>query len=249
MLQNILTEKNYLLPMLVTGMLLLAAVFLLFYRFQLNRRCEKQLKRLKEDHISELKHFQERTREETMSFIAAELHDHIGQLLAVVKLNLALQKDPKLDETRELVSRIIKDMRDLVHSMNSENIRHQDLAVSISGEVERLSRLPYTISCHIHSVPYLMPPQKQISIFRIFQECISNIIKHSAAKNIAVELYFDENLFTLVIRDDGEGFDNNPLYRGLGLQNMEQRARLLGAALTVDTSPGTGCHVTLTIRP
>src|SRR5690606_20811128 len=147
--------------------------------------------------LRERRLFQEKVREETMSFIAGELHDHIGQLLAVVKLNLALQKDPRLDETRELVSRIIKDMRDLVHSMNGENISHQDLAVSIRGETERLSRLSYNISCHIHSTPYLMSPHKQISIFRIFQECISNIIKHSAAKNIAVELYFDENLFTL----------------------------------------------------
>lgn len=249
MSQNIVTERTFFLPLLTAGILLLIALFLLIYLYQLNRRYKKQLKMLKAGHIAELKYAQEKTREETMNFIAAELHDHIGQLLAVAKLNLTLQKDPKLNETRELVSRAIKDMRDLVHSMNSDNVSHQDLAISITREVERLSHSSYTISCHIHSQPYLMSPQKQISIFRIFQECISNIIKHSAAKNIAVELYFDENLFTLVIRDDGEGFDNNLLHQGLGLQNMEHRARLLGAVLTVDTSPGTGCHITLTIKP
>jgi len=248
MFQNVVTEESRLMPLL-TAVFLLTIIVLLALLYQLKRKQKKQLEALKFRYDAELKHAQERIREETLSYIGAELHDHIGQLLAVVKLNLALHKDPKLNETHELVARIIKDMRDLVHAMNSENIERQDLAASISREVERLSRLSYAISCHIHSEPYLMGPQKQIGIFRIFQECISNIIKHSAAKNIAVELYFDENLFTLVIRDDGEGFDNGSPYRGLGLQHMEQRARLLGGALSVDTSPGTGCHIMLTIHP
>lgn len=228
----------------------LLIIVLVFYIKHLSKRHKFEISRIKETYSNKLHNTQIKVKEDTLNFIAAEIHDHIGQLLAVVKLNLAMQKDPKLDEARGLVSKIIKDMREMVQSMKADKVRHQNLAESIENEVKRLQQTSaYTITFRPRGDPYLFKAEHQVGIFRIFQECITNIIKHSDAKNIAVELYFQAKLFTLVIRDDGQGFDNNLASMGVGLQNMEYRAQLLGAILEVDTSPGTGCSVTLTIIP
>ena len=228
----------------------LLVIVLLVSISNLKKKHKLEILKVKEIYSDKLQNAQIKVKEETLSFIAAEIHDHIGQLLAVVKLNLAMQKDPKLDEARALVSKIIKDMREMVQSMKAERVRHQNLAESIENEVKRLQQTSaYTITFRPRGEPYLVKPESQVGIFRIFQECITNIIKHSDAKYIAVELYFQAKLFTLVIRDDGQGFDNSLAKMGVGLQNMEYRAQLLGASLEVDTSPGTGCSVTLTIIP
>jgi signal transduction histidine kinase len=228
----------------------ISIVSLILFLNKLKRKHHREIINLKESHRNDLQNLRIKVKEDTLNFIAAEIHDHIGQLLAVVKLNLAMQKDPKLNESRALVSRIINDMREMVHSMSADKVRHQNLDQSIENEVKRLQQTStYSISYSPKGEPFLIRSEKQVGIFRIFQECITNIIKHSDARNIAVELYFQAKLFTLVIRDDGQGFDNRSANVGVGLQNMEYRAQLLGASLEVDTSPGTGCSVTLTIVP
>jgi len=238
-------------PIVLLLILSIFSILLLFlFINKLKRKHRLEIINLKESHRSALQNARIKVKEDTLNFIAAEIHDHVGQLLAVVKLNLAMQKDPKLNESRALVSRIINDMREMVHSMSADKVRHQSLAKSIENEVKRLQQTStYTISYLARGEPFLIRSEKQVGIFRIFQECMTNIIKHSDARNIAVELYFQAKLFTLVIRDDGQGFDNSSANMGVGLQNMEYRAQLLGANLEVDTSPGTGCSVTLTIVP
>lgn len=232
------------------GILLLVILVLLLTIKKLRTRHKNQLNQLDAQHRKEVQSVKIRVREETLNYIASEIHDHIGQLLAVVKMNLALQQDPKLNEARELISRIIKDIREIVHAMNAEQVTHHDLAESIEKEIQRLrNSCNYHIDFRPHGKPFLMNAKTQAGVFRIFQECISNIIKHADAKNIAVELYFEEKLFTLVIRDDGRGFEAPAAGHGLGLQNMEYRAQLLGGTLELNTSPGTGCSVTLTIIP
>jgi signal transduction histidine kinase len=231
-------------------MSILLIIFLLLILKNIKRKHRLEVLKLNDTYAGNLQNAQIKVKEETLNYIAAEIHDHIGQLLAVVKLNLAMQKDPKLDEPRALVSRIIKDMREMVQSMKADKVRYQNLSDSIENEVKRLQQTSaYSITFRPRGEPFLFKAEKQVGIFRIFQECITNIIKHSDAKNIAVELYFQAKLFTLVIRDDGQGFDNSSARMGVGLQNMEYRAQLLGARLEVDTSPGTGCSVTLTIIP
>lgn len=221
-----------------------AVIFLLVHIY----RIKKKYRRLEDEFRLELTRSQIKIREDTLHYIAGEIHDHIGQLLAVVKLNLAVLKDPKVKDCIDMLGNVATEMRLLVHSMRADDIGRNPIDKIIEKEISRLQKSSnYDISLLLYGDPFLMDAEKQLVIFRIFQECLTNIIKHSEAKNISVELYFQAKLFTLVIRDDGRGFDSNNAFSGLGLMNMQLRAKGIGADLSVDTSIGSGCSVCVTV--
>ncbi len=188
-------------------------------------------------------------KDQTMNNIAAEIHDHIGQLLSVIKLNLALNPDPELKETKNLVAQVIKDVRSLAHSMHSEALGGKSIAELILTEVERLKKsTTLQLQFQQEGDAHTFDPQTEIFLFRIFQECINNILKHAEAKNVFVELIYGLSLLTISITDDGKGFEIDTLKEGLGLRSINYRAKLIGAKLDVVSSPGSGTKISLEIK-
>ncbi len=91
-----------------------------------------------------------------------------------------------------------------------------------------------------------MLQQNEMVLFRIVQESLNNILKHSKAKNIHIEMHYGHELFKLAINDDGEGFDALQLdatQTGIGLNNMKNRASLIGALFSIESAPGKGTNV------
>ena len=84
-------------------------------------------------------------------------------------------------------------------------------------------------------------------MYRIVQEQINNIVKHSSANSVLIELFAEENNIHLIITDDGTGFDVNTVKKGQGLKNMRSRAELLNGATEMITAPGKGCKLKVTI--
>ena len=239
----------------ITGFII---YFVILYR-------EKQLKNKKEQEElqanfqQELLKTQLEVQEQTLNYISTEIHDNITQVLSFVKLTLGniasgIDDDRKIkvSETRELVSQTITDLRDLSKSLSFEHIASQGLIRTIENERERVNKSGLiNISIEQDGNSYSMGEQRELVLFRIFQEALNNTLKYSGARHLKVALEYRTDLFNLTLEDDGAGFlmeslDNKA---GSGLRNMKNRAALIGGTATIDSSPGKGCCITVTIDP
>jgi len=185
--------------------------------------------------------------EQTMKSIAQEVHDNIGQVLSVAKLNLnmmncnepAIILKEKIDDISELLQKAIHDLRDLSKSLHSDIITERGLIKAIENEVDVLRKTgAYTIGLNVEGSAYHLPEQKELILFRMFQEIMNNIIKHAQASLIEVKVTFQPEHFLLYVGDNGQGFDLTDIdvTKGLGLRNIINRSQLIGAFYTIDSN-------------
>ena len=193
---------------------------------------------------------QERTR------IARELHDDIGSSLAVVAIELMRadqpvsgspgQKHPGIPEIYRKLQEIATRVSRLSHQLHSPMLDYFGLAKAVQKECREFSelhRLPVACSCN--DVPVKMNPPVALSVFRVVQEALHNVAKHSRASRVAVTLTASTNELTLLISDNGVGFDveASRLASGLGLISMRERIRLIGGDFEISSQPGLGTNI------
>ena len=174
------------------------------------------------------------------SRFAKDLHDSYGQLIAVLKLNLQTIERKVSDKSVD-DKRMFSNSNSVLESM-SDNLRRicfglMPLTLEEHGLTEALQELAYKINAtgslkikvNAKSKLLGLNENKMISVFRICQEWINNIIKHSDAGNVEIEISGDENSYSVLIKDDGSGFDKSKLMNGSGYgwKNIQSRARLL----------------------
>ena len=197
--------------------------------------------------------------DQTLNYISGEIHDNITQVLSFVKLSLAMpkstaetEKQLKIKESRELIAQAISDLRDLSKSLSYEHITSLGLSKTIGIEMERVNKSGLVeISFELDGEAYPLGPQPELVLFRIFQEGLNNVLKHSGAKHFMVRLQYQADLFTLTLEDDGMGFspDLQGHKNGSGLKNIINRAALIGGSATINSSPGKGCSIIVTLNP
>lgn len=220
---------------------------------------KKEQERLHANFRQELLKTQIEIQEQTLNHTSREIHDNITQVLSFVKLTLGLTKNlgeketqVKINESRELVGQTINDLRDLSKSLSFEYITSLGLVKTIEKEVDRINKSGLIeLSFLLDGEPYVLGEQRELVLFRIFQEALNNALKHSGAKLFKITLQYHSDLFNLTLEDDGEGFSLQALDNksGSGLRNMENRASLIGGIATIDSYPGKGCSVKVTLNP
>ena len=197
--------------------------------------------------------------EETQTHISREIHDNITQVLSFVKLNLAMivnadekLKNEKINENRELVSQVITDLRDLSKSLSFEHITKLGLVKTIETEVIRINKSGILAAeIVVDGDVYALGEQRELVLFRIFQEALNNTLKYSGARLLKIGLQYRPEMFNLSLLDDGIGFsiqspDN---LKGAGLRNMKSRATIIGAKATINSTPGKGCKINICLNP
>ena len=139
----------------------------------------------------------------------------------------------KVNDTKQLVSKALRDLRDLSRSMHGDKIAELGLQASIESELKILQNTgQFTTSLRVDGSLYNLEPQKEMVLFRMVQEALNNAIKHSKAKNIEVRIQYEPTIFRLSIIDNGIGFNPSTLQSsetGIGLKNMQNRAALINA--------------------
>ena len=197
--------------------------------------------------------------EQTLKNIAQEIHDNIGQVLSLAKLNLGTfavipdaATQTKVEDTKKLVSKALRDLRDLSRSMHGDKIAELGLVESISDELKILQNTGKFITrLQIEGEQYKLEPQKEMVIFRMVQEALHNAIKHSNARNINVQLNYDPGIFYLSVIDNGSGFDTATLKSietGIGLKSMQNRATLIGAVFSIRSGDSNGTVITIELK-
>jgi signal transduction histidine kinase len=254
-------EINSLITFL-TIVFLLAPAFLVAYIFVYNRRKKRHIEEKKLMQLtfaSELTKTQLEVQEQTMQTIGAELHDNIGQLLSLTSLTLnSIELDneakarQKIDDSIELTIRSIKEMRLLGHLLQGDQLVAVGLVEAIRQLVSWMERagryeIVYTAG---DEIPANSNADKDLIIFRITQEIFNNIIKHSAATEITIDLDYGEGLLELRIADNGVGFATDeapPGKHGMGLQNIRKRAGIIGGEANISSDQGKGTQIIISV--
>ncbi|WP_336515835.1 sensor histidine kinase [Pollutibacter soli] len=186
--------------------------------------------------------------EQTLKNISQEIHDNIGQVLSLVKLNLFKtdveegdQLRRRILDSRNLVSKAIVDLRDLSHSLNTDYVEENGLIPALAYELEMIAKTGILkTAMQVNGNSRAFDKQKELIIFRIAQEAFQNVIKHAQASELVVVADFQESGFLLSIRDDGCGVNklepNSTNGKpGMGIRNMQKRAEMIKGYVSISS--------------
>src|SRR5215510_3933832 len=186
--------------------------------------------------------------------IARELHDDLGQGLALltVALDLLRQKPPeavgqlgaRVQELLRHVRQLSSSVHELSHQLHPAKLEQLGLPAAIAGLCHELNhRHGLKIEFAEHQIPPAIAPETALCLYRIAQEALANSIKHSGAQHIRVELHGTDDAIALRIVDDGSGFDASSIQGGLGLVSMRERVFSLGGGIAIYSQPSDGTRV------
>jgi two-component system NarL family sensor kinase len=245
---------------LVTALVMLLLGFLLFMllwqRGKNNRfNSEKEMMRAKFN--EQLLRSQLEIQEQSFNVISMEIHDNVGQTLSLLKVqvNIMEQRDlldkSLLGDIKENVGKAMADLRDIANSLSTERIQTSSLSKMTAHELRRIRNIGVQkVDLEVVGEEREIKIDKKLILFRIIQEGLQNIIKHSTALNVLIRFTFGRELLTIVISDDGKGFDPALLYTGeggLGLKNIVSRAAIIAGAATIDSMAGAGTTITISV--
>jgi signal transduction histidine kinase len=192
--------------------------------------------------------------------LARDLHDSVvqklfGIVLASQSAATLFDRDAdaargQLDRLQELTREAIQELRSLIFQLRPADVESDGLAAALAKHVSVLRKVhAQTIALEVAGDPRLRPGVDE-EVFRIAQEALHNALKHAAAARLEVNLAEEPARLSLIVRDDGVGFDpGEPAHRSrrLGLTSMEERARALGGELTIESTPGAGTTIGLEV--
>jgi signal transduction histidine kinase len=193
--------------------------------------------------------------EQTLKRVSWELHDNLGQVASIIKINLntmqladTAKAAEKIESTKELTRQLIYDIKALSVSLGSDRLKQAGLPRVLQTEVDRLNKTgEFTASFTQEGIMPFIDDDKAVILYRMAQEILNNMVKHSGAINIKLDLTIKGNLFTLAFTDDGAGFDVAAKIEsgGAGLKNLYNRAKLINATLNISSNPGRGTYTSI----
>ncbi|MBB6611771.1 hypothetical protein H7F15_12035 [Pontibacter sp. Tf4] len=251
-----------------TALLLLLGMFITFMTLTYQKKRllhQQEVTELVDSYQKEMLKAQLEMQEQTFLSISQEIHDNVGQVLSLARLNISTLENTitqagasKLATSKELIDQAIQDLRDLSKRLNSKYVTQQPLSALLKFQLELIGKTG-VIDTSFDLIGQELPvaPDKKLILFRIAQEAINNILRHAQADAIAVRVSFRADGMTLNISDNGRGFDQaDPapallhMAGGTGITNMHSRAAMIGAKFSIESTPGAGTlvHLELPIR-
>ena len=200
---------------------------------------------------AELAKAQVEIQQHTLRNISWELHDNIGQLLTLAKIQAqnAQEKPAELVQAIDSIGEALNELRDLSIHINPESLKNLKLHQAIMAVTDRFNRLGVIVAdTQIKGTPIALNAQEELLLFRIVQEFFTNTIKYAKAKKLNVVCAYSENTVAIACRDNGIGFDPSQIHEGLGLRNMRHRAAILGAELLIQSELKKGTTLELTYK-
>jgi two-component system sensor histidine kinase UhpB len=195
-----------------------------------------------------------RAQEEERARVARDLHDEVNQSLTGLLLRLEAVREaappelePELAETRSLANQAMQELLSLARQLRPTALDDLGLAAAIGGQVEQIKRSGLTAELTTDGDFSDLDDDVQLVVYRVAQEALTNAARHSEAQQIMVNLRRDGRAVDLDVADDGRGFAFAQSERGLGIGGMRERALLIGAELTIESRPGHGTKVRLSV--
>ncbi len=233
-------------------------LFLIYYKRKQQHHLTEKMN-LEHQYQSQLLQSRLEVQEQAFKYLSEEIHDNVGQALSTVKLQLySLNQDLSntsqhslIQTTTEVLSKAISDLRNISHNLNGGYVSRNGLYEAVEKEVNYIKG-SRTINAFLTVVGnvYTMSAEKELLVFRIIQEAINNAVKHAKAETIEVTLNYMPDKLSVTVMDDGLGFDatDSLSQKGLGVNNMKNRATLLNSILSIQSAPQHGTAISFTIN-
>ena len=219
------------------------------------KELEKIAFQLKEEHQKNIMTAVFRTQENERKRISEALHDSVSQLLYGIKLKLQdykkLDKDAQIfNELNTLIEQAVDETRDISFELAPSILTDFGLATTLNEMVKRLNTGNLKISTKISGLTDRIELGKELSIFRIIQELVNNVIKHAKATQLKIELIKKNKDLIINVSDNGKGFDvvNNQTTSGSGLHSIKNRLDLLNGTMTINSTEGAGSIVNIIFK-
>lgn len=234
------------------GMLLLAGGILFFFVAYQKRLLKKEieLNKVKADQQKEIIRNTILAQEKERKRIAQDLHDEVGAMLSVIKINLGrLEKKSETNESKILASETksylddtIKQVRRISRALLPPTLEKLGLYIALEELTNWVNKSDQIeIECWKSGEEFRFDSQNELILFRMIQELLNNAIKHSEANKIDLNVRFFKNTVSVAITDNGKGFIlAGIINRGLGLKNLESRAQIINAKFKLKSKPGKG---------
>lgn len=243
-------------------LILLIFIFVIIILYKKNQiKQQRDFEILNLNHEKSLLKTQLEIQEQTFKNISQEIHDNISLSLTLAKLHLntiSFHKDNTarvaILESVDLISKSLNDLNDISKSLDSEMIRSNGLIYALEFEAQLLGKTgKHEVNVVVKGEPEYLESDKELVLFRIVQESCNNILKHSEANEIHIELNYRDDHLLLSVKDNGKGFDETCISEKLltrpmsGLNNIRNRAKMINAGLQILSKPGEGTIVQINL--
>lgn len=241
----------------IVVLLFLGILFLVMVLYYNNKKVQqlKEKQAMKDLFEKQLLQSKLEIQEQTFNFISQEIHDNVGQVLSLAKVQLNIMDQQQevdksiLKEVKISISKAMTELRDIAKSLSREKMQSFDLLEAITDEVKRLNStgsIKATMTVKAYSRHLI--EQYKLILFRLIQESMQNILKHAKASEIEISIDINFEKSIIVISDNGIGFDVEAelkMQSGLGLKNMINRAHLIGSKVDVQSTCQYGTTITI----
>lgn len=232
-------------------------LYYLYKRFRIRQRelFNKQLLAQKEAHLRAVVEAQENERKR----IAKDLHDGVGQTLSGIKMamqnlgsqiqSLSKEESEKVGELTHIIDGACTEVRSISHQMMPRVLQEDGLVPALADMLEKAFRFsPVKYNFEHYGIEGRFNESIEIGLYRIAQELVNNIIKHSGANEVTVQLFKANKTLVLLIEDNGTGFEYNKLKsKGIGLMNISSRVETIHGEFNLEPSPHSGTLATIRI--
>ncbi len=247
--------------------ILMASLFIMLFGFisflvivnfvRRKRKILKERKEREDQFHQELLQAQLEMQEHTFKTISQEIHDNVGQILSIIKVNLNILTyenagNEKLQDVKTMLTDAIKQLRDLSAGYYADRLVEEGFLVAIQHQLNQLSKTGlFTTSFHTELETLSIDKSKVIFLHRMVQEILHNVVKHSGANHVAAHLSKENGEIHVSLADNGKGFDSRSadFKAGIGLSSIRQRASMIGANLEIISELGAGTIVKLAFKP
>lgn len=191
--------------------------------------------------------------------IARDLHDGVGQMMSVAKMNLSafesdfqfLDRDQQesFEKIINLVDESCKEVRSVSHNMMPNALLKNSLSIAIKDFVDKIEKSSLKVRVYTEGLDDRMDSNLEIILYRVIQECVNNVIKHAEASRLDISVLKDNEGISATIEDNGKGFDigDKDKFEGIGLKNIITRIEYLKGMVDFDSSPGRGTLIALNV--
>jgi signal transduction histidine kinase len=183
--------------------------------------------------------------------ISKELHDNVNQILSSATILLSAaqgnteDQEHLIQKTNEYLNLAIQEIRKITKSLNSTVVKEVGLMEPVQDIIKTMQLLKAVdveFDCD-PSLEYELTQDIQLMLYRIIQEQTNNIIRYAEASQVIISINKSDGFITLLIQDNGKGFDITKQAKGIGLINILNRAEIFGGSMHIDTKPGNGVRL------
>jgi len=203
--------------------------------------------RKKREIVKAIMEAQEKERRE----ISSELHDNVNQILTTCKLFLEIARNDLadtrfIDACHQNIQNVIEEIRNISHNLTPYTLKDLGLAAAVHDIVQKINqsgKLMIRLLSFQNLEEDIISPDIKLAIFRIVQEKINNVLKHSQATELKIEINVRDHRILLTLTDNGRGFDKKAVKKGMGLNNIHNRVEFHKGTMQLKTAPGAGCEL------